>query len=454
MAIEAINPATGDTIAIYEEWTDAEVLSTLQAVDRAFLEWRETSFGERSQLMKGSAAVLRENQEEYSRIMAQEMGKPISQGRAEVEKCAWVCEYYAENAAAFLQDEMIESSAGKSYVRFPPIGTVLAVMPWNFPFWQVFRFAAPALMAGNAGVLKHASNVPASALALEAVFQKAGFPENLFRTLLIGASKVSAVIENPLIKGVTLTGSGPAGSKVAGKAGRMLKKTVLELGGSDPFVVLSDADLEECTAVGAQARTINSGQSCIAAKRFIVVEAAAGDFLDLFTKKMEALIVGDPMNEKTQIGPQAREDLMKELHEQVQDSVKKGARLVTGGEPLDRPGYFYPPTILAEVKPGMPAFDEELFGPVAAVTVVADEEEAVRMANLSAYGLGAALWTRDIKRGERLARRLEAGAVFINGLVSSDPRLPFGGIKSSGYGRELSHYGIKEFVNVQTIWIK
>jgi len=454
MPIQSINPATGEVLETFEEWSDEKINSTLKAVDQAFMEWQNTTFDQRSVLMNKAAGVLRDHAEECARIMALEMGKPVTQGKGEIEKCAWICEFYAETAGEFLKDEFITSNATRSFVRFPPLGTVLAVMPWNFPFWQVFRFAAPALMAGNTGVLKHSSNVPRCALAIEDIFRKAGFPDHVFRTLLIGSSRVDGVIENPVIKAVTLTGSEPAGRKVAEKSGEMLKKTVLELGGSDPFIVLSDAALTDSAAVAAQARTVNSGQSCIAAKRFILEDRIAGDFLALFQKNMEGLVVGDPLDEKTEIGPQAREDLMKELHSQVRKSVEMGARLITGGEPLDRPGYYYPPTILAGVKPGMPAFDEELFGPVAAVIQVQDEQEAIQMANHSSYGLGASLWSRDTKRAEELARRIEAGAVFINGMVASDPRLPFGGIKASGYGRELSHYGIKEFVNIQTVWVK
>ncbi len=454
MAIQSINPATGEVLETFEEWSDEKINSTLKAVDQAFMEWQNTTFDQRSLLMNKAAGVLRDHAEECARIMALEMGKPVTQGKGEIEKCAWICEFYAETAGEFLKNEFITSNATRSFVRFPPLGTVLAVMPWNFPFWQVFRFAAPALMAGNTGVLKHSSNVPRCALAIEEIFPKAGFPDHAFRTLLIGSSRVDRVIENPVIKAVTLTGSEPAGRKVAEKSGKMLKKTVLELGGSDPFIVLSDAALTDSAAVACQARTINSGQSCIAAKRFILEDRIAGDFLALFQKNMEGLVVGDPLDEKTEIGPQAREDLMKELHSQVRKSVEMGARLITGGEPLDRPGYYYPPTILAGVKPGMPAFDDELFGPVAAVIQVQDEQEAIQMANDSSYGLGASLWSRDTKRAEELARRIEAGAVFINGMVASDPRLPFGGIKASGYGRELSHYGIKEFVNIQTVWIK
>ncbi len=454
MAIQAINPATGEILKSYEEWEEGRIASTLKAVNRSFLAWRETSWEERAALMKKAAQILRENQEDYARIMSREMGKPVVQARGEVEKCAWVCEYYAEEAKGFLSDEIIESSAGKSYVRFAPLGTILAVMPWNFPFWQVFRFAAPALMAGNTGVLKHSSNVPGCALAIEEVFQKAGFPEDVFRTLLIGPSRVEAVIESPYVRAVTLTGSSAAGSKVAAQAGKVLKKSVLELGGSDPFIVLADADVSDAASVACRARTLNSGQSCIAAKRFIVVDSVLDDFLSLFRKKMEALVVGDPLEDATDVGPQAREDLMRELHGQVERSIAQGAKVICGGKPLDGPGYFYPPTIVTNVKPGMPVFDEELFGPVAAVINVADEEEAVMRANQTCYGLGASIWTKETDRGEQIARRIEAGAVFINGMVSSDPRLPFGGIKASGYGRELSHYGIKEFVNIQTIWMK
>lgn len=454
MSLTSINPSTGEVLEVFEEWSDDKVRGALKEADQAFVRWRDTSFEQRSVFMKRAAHVLRENQDGYARIMALEMGKPLTQGRAEVKKCAWVCEYYADMAEEFLKDEIVGSSAGRSYVRFPPLGVVLAVMPWNFPFWQVFRFAAPALMAGNAGVLKHSSNVPRCALAIEEVFQKAGVPENVFRTLLIGSGKVDSVIEDPVIKAVTLTGSDAAGRKVAQRAGCVLKKTVLELGGSDPFIVLSDADLTECAAAAVQARTINSGQSCIAAKRFIVEDRIAGPFLSLLQKGMEALVVGDPLDDKTQVGPQAREDLMKELHAQVEKSAAMGAEVLTGGKPLDRPGYFYAPTILTGVKPGMPAFDEELFGPVAAVIRVRDQAEAVQLSNRSAYGLGASIWTRDTRYAEDLARRIEAGAVFINGIVASDPRLPFGGIKNSGYGRELSHYGIKEFVNIQTVWVK
>jgi len=443
MAMESINPATGELLEVFDEWTPEVTAGVVDKVYDAFLSWRHAPFARRAELMKKAAAVLRGKKEEYARIMALEMGKPVADGRAEVEKCALVCEFYAAHAEGFLADEPTPSDASRSYVAFRPIGTVLAVMPWNFPFWQVFRFAAPALMAGNAGVLKHSSNVPRCALAIEEVFRSAGFPDNVFRTLMIGSGQVDAVIGHPRIAAVTLTGSDIAGRKVAARAGQMLKKTVLELGGSDPFIVLADADLDEAAKVGAKARCINSGQSCIAAKRFIVEEAVFDPFVERFRKAMAALVIGDPLEEATQVGPQAREDLMQELHGQVTASVAKGAKLLLGGAPLERRGYFYPPTILAEVKPGMPAYHEEFFGPVASVIRVADAEEAIAVANDSPFGLGGSVWTRDVARGEALAGRVEAGAVFVNGLVKSDPRLPFGGVKTSGYGRELAHYGIK-----------
>jgi len=454
MALESINPATGELLEAFAEWPPDLTRTTIARTHAAWLDWRQTRFPERSLLMHRAAGVLRDNREEYARIMALEMGKPVVDGRAEVEKCAWCCDFYADQAASFLADEPAESDGSKAFVAFQPIGVVLAVMPWNFPFWQVFRFAAPALMAGNTGVLKHSSNVPRSALAIEEVFARAGFPADVFRTLMIGSGQVEAVIENELVKAVTLTGSDIAGRKVAAAAGRMLKKTVMELGGSDPFIVLADANLAEAATVAAKARCINSGQSCIAAKRFIVVEGIYAAFLERFTAAMAALVVGDPLAEATQVGPQAREDLMFELHAQVEKSVALGARLVLGGRPLARPGYFYPPTVLTELQPGMPAYEEELFGPVASVIRVADEEEAIAVANATPFGLGGSVWTADSERGEALARRVEAGAVFVNGIVKSDPRLPFGGVKISGYGRELSHYGIKEFVNIQTIWVK
>jgi succinate-semialdehyde dehydrogenase/glutarate-semialdehyde dehydrogenase len=386
--------------------------------------------------------------------MATEMGKPLKQGAAEVEKCALGCDYYADNAEAHLAPETIKTENSKSYVAFEPLGVVLAVMPWNFPLWQVYRFAAPALMAGNVGVLKHASNVPGCALVIEEIFTQAGFPEGAFRTLLIANKQVQAVIEHPLVRAVTLTGSTAAGKTVAAQAAAVLKKTVLELGGSDPYVVLEDADLDHAVQTCVNSRLINSGQSCIAAKRFIVVEPVLAAFTDRFVALMKTKKVGDPFIEGTDVGPQARRDLRDDLHKQVIASIERGATLLLGGEVPPGKGAYYPATVLADVKPGMPAYDEELFGPVAAIIGAKDEEEAVRIANDTIFGLGAAVFTKDANRGERIARELEAGATFVNSSVASDPRLPFGGIKESGYGRELGSYGIKEFVNVKTVCVK
>jgi succinate-semialdehyde dehydrogenase/glutarate-semialdehyde dehydrogenase len=388
-------------------------------------------------------------------VMTEEMGKPIRDARSEVEKCAWVCEYYAEKAESFLQPEIIETEATKSFVTFQPLGVVLAVMPWNYPFWQVFRFAAAGLMAGNTVVLKHAANVPGCALAIEEIFHKADFPEQVFRAMLVGSDKVSRIIENPLVKAVTLTGSVGAGRAVAEKAGNMLKKTVLELGGSDPYLILEDAELEGAVETCVFSRLLNSGQSCIAAKRFVVVASQRQQFEKLFTERMAEAKMGDPMAEETEVGPQARLDLREDLHRQVTQSIKKGARLLLGGEIPEGKGSFYPPTVLTEVTKGMPAYDEELFGPVGAIVPVKDEKEAIEVANETSFGLGAAVFTKDVARGERIAaEKLEAGCCFVNDFVRSDPRLPFGGVKDSGYGRELSHYGIKEFVNIKTVVIK
>ncbi len=454
MAQVALNPATGETVAEYPETSPEGVADKVEKAHRAHLEWRRTPMAHRKELMTNAASILRDRAREFGELMAREMGKPISGGVGEARKCAWVCEYYAENAERFLADRDVETDAGQSFVTFQPLGVILAIMPWNFPFWQVFRFAAPNLMAGNAGLLKHASNVPGCALAIEEVFRSAGFPEGLFGTLLIPGSRVAAVMENPLVKGVTLTGSTPAGRAVAAKAGELLKKTVLELGGSDPYVVLEDADLKAAAETCATARLINSGQSCIAAKRFIVVEAIYDAFLQHFVRAMSEARMGDPMDGDTVVGPQARTDLRDELHDQVTRSIQAGAKCILGGEVPSGPGAFYPPTVLVDVSPGMPAYSEELFGPVASVIKVKDQAEALRVANDTSFGLGAAVFTRDIAEGTRLAaEELEAGACFVNAFVRSDPRLPFGGVKESGYGRELSPFGILEFVNIKTVWV-
>ncbi|RKX29029.1 MAG: NAD-dependent succinate-semialdehyde dehydrogenase [Candidatus Zixiibacteriota bacterium] len=451
--MKAINPATDELIKEYTEHTVEQVNEIIGLTDAEQKKWRTTGFAHRRELMYKAAGVLHKNIDKYARLITIEMGKVINESKAEIEKCAWVCEYYADNAEKFLADEMVETDAGKSFVAFEPIGVVLAVMPWNFPFWQVFRFAAPALMAGNGGVLKHASNVPGCALAIEEVFHKAGFPKNIFRTMLISSKLVGGVIENPLVRAVTLTGSEPAGMSVASIAGRELKKTVLELGGSDPFIVLEDADLPACVATSATARMINAGQSCIAAKRFIVVESQLAEFEKQQTAIMKSLKIGDPLDESSKVGAMARMDLLEELDEQVQKSIEMGAKLLCGGKKADRPGTFYEPTVLTNVKKGMPAYEQETFGPVSAIIPVKDAEEAITVANDSVFGLGGSLWSKDLKKAEALARRIETGAVFINGMTKSDPRLPFGGVKKSGYGRELSHYGIKEFVNIKSIWI-
>lgn len=453
MAIVAVNPATGDALQAYDEMTPEQVSSAIQDAHDAWQDWRSASFSERARLLRATAGILRERKDELAKLMALEMGKPLRQGVSEAEKCAWVCEYYAENAEHHLAPDIIGTDATRSYVAFQPLGVVLAVMPWNFPLWQVYRFAAPALMAGNAGLLKHASNVPGCALVIEEIFRRAGAPKGLFRTLMIGSDKVRGVIERPLVRAVTLTGSTPAGRAVASQAGAVLKKTVLELGGSDPYLVLDDADLGHAVETCVTSRLINSGQSCIAAKRFIVVQPVLREFTERFVALMQTKKMGDPLDPTSDLGPQARTDLRDGLHQQLQTSVERGAKLVLGGEVSGGAGAFYPPTVLTEVTPGMPAFDEELFGPVAAIIAAQDEADAIRLANHSVFGLGAAVFTRDLARGERVALALEAGATFVNGLVASDPRLPFGGIKESGYGRELGSYGIREFVNAKTVYV-
>ncbi len=451
--ILSVNPATEEVLAQFEAFTPAAVDVALAEAHAAFLRWRTRSFAERAAPMHALARVLRQRKDEFARLITLEMGKPIGEAQAEIEKCAWACEYFADNAARFLGDENAPSSATRSVVAFEPLGVVLAVMPWNFPFWQVFRFAAPALMAGNGAVLKHASNVPQCALAVERAIAEAGFPRGLFRSVLVSGQAIEPLIADDRIRAVTLTGSSDTGSRVAELAGRALKKAVLELGGSDPFIVLEDADLDGAASTGARARNQNAGQSCIAAKRFIVAERVAVDFERRLAAAVAALRVGDPLEEATQVGPLARGDLRDTLARQVLESVRLGARILTGGARRPGRGYFYQPTVLADVSDAMPVFREETFGPVAAVRRVRDADEAIAVANDTLYGLGASLWTRDRSLGEAIARRIESGSVFINGMVSSDPRLPFGGVKRSGYGRELSAFGVREFTNVKTIWI-
>ena len=453
--IKSINPANLELLETYQSMQPSEVEHIINLTSNAFNSWCNTTFKERSLLMQNAAKVLNKKKEDYSRLMTLEMGKPIAQSRAEVEKCAWVCEYYAEKTEKFLADEIIETDASKSFVTFQPLGIVLAVMPWNFPFWQVFRFAAPGLMAGNAGILKHASNVSGCALAIEEVFREAGFPNNLFRTILVPSSQMEGVIRNNKIKAVTLTGSVPAGKAVAKTAGSVLKKTVMELGGSDPYLVLEDADLEMAADTCVNSRLINAGQSCIAAKRFIVVEKIYNEFEKLFIEKMKVKKMGDPFDESNHLGPQASVTLRDDLHKQVEKSIELGAKVILGGKIPEIEGAWYPPTILSNVKKGMPAYDDELFGPVASLIKVKDEYEAIEVANDSIFGLGAAVFTKDNERGEKIAKeKLQAGCCFVNSFVKSDPRLPFGGINESGYGRELSSFGIREFVNIKSVYVK
>ncbi|MBZ5496704.1 MAG: NAD-dependent succinate-semialdehyde dehydrogenase [Acidobacteriia bacterium] len=451
--MQSINPATEEVLKSFQIHSKEDIDQALQDASQSFRSWRRTPFEERAALMRRAAAGLRGHGARLAALMTAEMGKPIVEAEAEVEKCAWNCDYYAENSQRFLQDESRASNAAESYIQYTPLGVVLAIMPWNFPFWQVFRFAAPALMAGNAAVLKHASNVPQCALAIEEVFREAGFPAGVFRTLLVPAAATAGLIESPQIAAVTLTGSEAAGSSVASRAGRVFKKTVLELGGSDPFIVLEDADLAVAARVGVRARYQNTGQSCIAAKRFIVVDAVWQEYQERFLAEVQALKIGDPMDRETRVGPLARRDLMDDLDRQVRDSVARGARVLLGGRRCGGRGYFYHPTVISEVPLDAAAACEEVFGPVAALMRVRNADEAVQVANSSPYGLGSAVWTSDLARARRLAREIEAGQVFINGMVASDPRLPFGGVKRSGYGRELSEFGIREFVNIQTVWI-
>lgn len=452
MAIEVINPANNQLIKRYTPHTQEVVVDCLQRAAVCQKQWRALGFEQRAVLMRRAAEVLKHRQEELARLIAREMGKPVKAARGEIEKCAWVCEYYAQHAAAFLQDEDVETDAEHSFISYQPLGVILAVMPWNFPFWQVFRFAAPALMAGNVGVLKHASNVAGCALAIEAVFQQAGLPEGAFSSLLIESERVGAVIEDPRVRAVTLTGSEAAGRAVAATAGACLKKTVLELGGSDAYIVLADANIEAAAESCVTSRLINTGQSCIAAKRFIVVEAVHDRFVEHCLRRLSMARMGDPLQEDTDLGPMARSDLRDDLHEQVQASIAAGAECRLGGVIPEQPGAWYPATLLTNVQAGMPAYKEELFGPVAVVIRARDMDEALRIANDSKYGLGGAIFSADTARAERLAaEQLEAGAVAINDFVKSDPRMPFGGIKNSGYGRELSIFGIREFVNIKSV---
>jgi acyl-CoA reductase-like NAD-dependent aldehyde dehydrogenase len=453
MTIESINPATEELLATFEPLSQDGIERALSASIAAFGRWRRTPFAERSDLLRRTASGLRQQKERLAGLITSEMGKPIVEAEAEIEKCAWNCDFYAETAEAFLASRPVETNASESYVAFEPLGPILAIMPWNFPFWQVFRFAAPALMAGNVAILKHASNVPQCALAIEEIFRDVGLPSGVFQTVLIPGSAMHPLIEDVRVRAVTLTGSDETGASVAEASGRALKKTVLELGGSDPFIVLDDADLQAAAETAVRARNQNAGQSCIAAKRFIVVEQVADEFERLLADGTAALRVGDPQDRHTQVGPLARPDLRDALHDQVERSCAAGARLATGGQPLERRGYFYAPTVLTNVAPEMPVSCEETFGPVAAVIQAKDSREAVAIANDSLFGLGASLWTRDISCGKELAHEIETGSVFINGMVVSDPRLPFGGVKRSGYGRELADFGIREFVNVQTVWI-
>jgi len=456
--LRSVNPATGEELAAFAEHTSGELESALAGADAAQRAWATTSFAERRRCLEAAARLLREGRDDYARLATLEMGKPIAEAAAEVDKCAWNCEFYAVQAERFLADEPVETDALSSWVAYQPLGVVLAIMPWNFPYWQVLRFAAPALMAGNGALLKHSPNVPRCALATEELFARAGLPAGLFRTLLVGDASVDEatgrLLADPRVGAVTLTGSERAGAAVGATAGRALKKCVLELGGSDPFVVLADADLGRAAEAAARARFLNGGQSCIAAKRFVVEEPVADEFERRFVDAVAALPVGDPLDPATRVGPLARADLLDALERQVEASVAGGAEVLLGGTRLERPGWYYAPTVLAGVTPDLPVFTEETFGPVAAVVRAPDEEAAVALANDTPYGLGASVWTRDLARARRLGRRIESGSLFVNAVVASDPRLPFGGIKRSGYGRELAAVGIREFTNIRTFWVQ
>ncbi|HKU75999.1 MAG TPA: NAD-dependent succinate-semialdehyde dehydrogenase [Pyrinomonadaceae bacterium] len=454
MAIASINPATGETLKTFNALSAEQLEEKLQLAADTFRAHSRTTFAERKPLMTRAAEILEAKKHEFGKIMTLEMGKPLKAAIGEAEKCAWVCRYFAENAEHHLADQIVKTNAQKSYVHFQPLGPVLAVMPWNFPFWQVFRFAAPALMAGNVGLLKHASNVPQCALAIEEVFASAGFPKGAFQTLLIGSDAVEGILNDPRVVAATLTGSEPAGRSVAATSGKQIKKTVLELGGSDPFIVMPSANLDEAVTTAVKARTINNGQSCIAAKRFIVADEIYDEFEKRFVDEMRALKIGDPMDESVEIGPLATPQIVNDLDEQVKKAVASGARVLTGGHKIDRPGNFFEPTVLVDINISAPISCEEIFGPVAMLFRVKDIDEAIHVANATPFGLGSAAWTNDPQEQSRFIEELEAGSVFINGMVASDPRLPFGGVKNSGYGRELAEFGIREFVNVKTIWIK
>lgn len=453
MAIASINPTSGEKLKEFAAFQDTEIEKRLKQAERAFEHHRREPFPKRAQLLLAAASLLEQEKEKFGRIITTEMGKTLRTAMEEIEKCARGCIYYAESAERFLEDEPAQTSAGRSYVHYEPLGPILAIMPWNFPFWQVFRFAAPALMAGNVGLLKHASNVPQCALAIEEIFCRAGFDEGVFQTLLIEPEHVEKIIVDSRVKAVTLTGSEKAGSAVASTAAREIKKTVLELGGSDAFIAMPSADFENALATAVKARTINSGQSCIAAKRFFIADEIYDNFLSGFVERMRSLKVGDPLDDTTDIGPLATDQILKGVHDQVQKSIAAGAKLLTGGNRIHGPGFFYEPTVLVDVPKNSPAFREEVFGPVASIFRVRNADEAVEMANDSAFGLGASAWTNEHTEQELFASELESGMVFINALVASDPRLPFGGVKRSGFGRELGAHGIREFTNIKTIWI-
>ncbi len=450
----SINPSNGEKIMEYAPYSQKEIEQILSEVHKSFVDWKESEFHFRQQCLQKLVQILRAEQSYLANLITEEMGKPITESFAEIEKCAWVCEYYAEHGASFLQDKTIQTEFSHSFVSYEPLGTILAVMPWNFPFWQVFRFLTPNLMAGNTSVLKHASNVTGCALKIEELVQKSGFPTHVFRTLVIQSSQVEYVIQHDSIQAVTLTGSEQAGSAVASIAGREIKKSVLELGGSDPFIVLDDANLDTCVHSAINARFLNAGQSCISAKRFIVSESILDTFVEKVTEKIQSLTIGDPKNSNTHIGPLAKPEFVDDLHQQVSESISMGATLVLGGQPISGHGFFYPPTLLRDCTEEMPVMNEETFGPVFSIISVKNVDEAITIANNSDLGLGACIWTENLEKGIQYAKQIESGAVFINDMTKSDPRLPFGGIKKSGYGRELSKEGIQEFVNIKTIVVK